>query len=135
MGLRMQLQLSPCVPAIRRRRLKRRSLRAVPGNENDDMSRVLVQCIVAGLLTCGPECVACFGQEGKTQPMTGKSSPTDVEKKYAEAFRAWKKFIQSPGVQESSRTSDYTSNPAFDKVVALGKDALPLIMTDIEKGE
>ncbi|HME00026.1 MAG TPA: hypothetical protein VKM93_22185 [Terriglobia bacterium] len=64
-----------------------------------------------------------------------RDQQSELAKKYREAHARWEKYIQRPEIQVSSRTSDYTNNPPYDDIVALGKGALPFLMADIAKGE
>jgi hypothetical protein len=59
----------------------------------------------------------------------------DIASAYREAYQAWKQYIAKPEIQSSSRTSDYTNNSAYERIVALDKAALPFLMADLEKGD
>jgi hypothetical protein len=50
---------------------------------------------------------------------------TSSQAEFERLHDAWRKECE--GIRHSSRTSDYTSLPAFRKIVAMGKPALPLL--------
>jgi hypothetical protein len=51
--------------------------------------------------------------------------PAETRAEFERLHAAWRK--ESEGIGRSSRTSDYISLPAFRKIVAMGKPALPLL--------
>lgn len=65
-------------------------------------------------------------------PNPGKT----MEERYWAARNAWKEYLrQNPNIQESSNTSDYISNEPYEAIVALGPEAVPFIIQDLEKGD
>jgi hypothetical protein len=90
---------------------------------------------VMGLLASGAS--SALGQRtsnARGYVVDDKGRQSAAEQRYRKAFDAWKAYIDRPELALSSRTPDYTQNEAYDRIVALGKEALPFIMSDIEQG-
>ncbi|MBM3240489.1 hypothetical protein FJZ31_29755 [Candidatus Poribacteria bacterium] len=96
---------------------------------------IILIAIFVLMLTWHMGCAFYKKQVGNTRSIEDPSQQDELAKKYREAYDSWKRFVQSPEIQESSRTEDYTDNQAYENIVALGKRALPFLIADIEKGE
>ena len=59
----------------------------------------------------------------------------DVKAKFDKYYSEWKGYIQKPEIMVSSNTSDYINCDAYEKIVDLGKPALPYIMEKLAKGD
>ena len=58
----------------------------------------------------------------------------ELRTRFNELFEQWQKAIEEPNVQYSSRPQDFIDNEPYREIVALGREALPLIIDKIATG-
>jgi len=57
-----------------------------------------------------------------------------LREKFNKLFSEWLRAISDPRIASSSRPQDYTQNKPYREIIALGRDALPLIVEKLEHG-
>lgn len=58
----------------------------------------------------------------------------DIKRKFDELYAEWSAAIRRPPLAFSSRPRDFTELEPYRRMVALGKDALPLVLEKLEQG-
>lgn len=59
----------------------------------------------------------------------------EAKEKFDEAYSRWLEFRKSPGVRLSGNPADYTKTKAFEEIVGLGAEVIPLLMEKITQGD
>lgn len=59
----------------------------------------------------------------------------ETRERFNALYEEWKEASQHPEVRLSSRPEDYINNEPYRKMVAMGREALPLVIEKLEQGE
>jgi hypothetical protein len=60
-------------------------------------------------------------------------SQNDVTSRFEHVYENWKSYVARSGAMEHSADEAYINNPAFHEIVALGPDAISLIIDKLQR--
>lgn len=104
----------------------------------------LIACLALTLTCC--QCSSEV-QRGESSELQGDKVTTntvrrgqtrqanrELQAKFAQLLRRWDKHLKSPQVRLSARPHEHLNCEAYRAIVRLGKDALPLIIEEMRRG-
>jgi hypothetical protein len=58
-----------------------------------------------------------------------------VKVAFDQLYEEWLRSLEDPNLRHSSRPADYVDHPAYEGIVQMGEEALPLIVEKLKEGQ